>query len=115
VSSLSFRRSSRPLAVIPVGLTSAVVDDFPTRFAEFLESIALKVRAMTVDRVARVLRLTALGLVVASLGIMALVFLLLTVYGALEIPLGPDGAFAVLALILLIGGVFMWSRRSKTT
>jgi hypothetical protein len=92
-----------------------VVDDFPTRFAEFLESIALKVRAMTVDRVARVLRLTALGLIAASLGIMALVFLLLTLYGALEIPLGPDGAFAVLALILLIGGGYMWSRRSRTT
>jgi len=109
------RPSKRPQAPIRSGLTSEVVDDLPTRFADFLESIVLRIRAMTVDRVARFLRLTAMGVMVASLGIMAVVFLLLTVYGALEIPLGPDGAFGVLGLILLIGGGFMWSRRSRTT
>lgn len=87
------------------------MDEFPTRFADFLESIALKIRAMTVDRVARVVKLSAMGMVAATLGIMAVVFLLLTIYGALAIPLGPDGAFAVLGLILLIGGMLMWRRR----
>lgn len=87
------------------------MDEFPSRFADFLESIALKIRAMTVDRVARVVKLSAMGMVAATLGIMAVVFLLLTIYGALAIPLGPDGAFAVLGLILLIGGMLMWRRR----
>lgn len=87
------------------------MDEFPARFADFLESIALKIRAMTVDRVARVVKLSAMGMVAATLGIMAVVFLLLTIYGALAIPLGPDGAFAVLGLVFLIGGVLLWRRR----
>ncbi len=91
------------------------MDDFPTRFADFLESVAVKIRAMTVDRVARGVRLSALGMVAATLGIMAVVFLLLTVYGALAIPLGPDGAFAVLGLVLIVGGTIMWRRRSRTS
>ena len=37
--------------------------------------------------------MSSLGLVAATLGMMAVVFLLLTIYGALAIPLGPDGAF----------------------
>jgi len=90
-----------------------VVEDFPTRFADFLESIAIRVRSMTVDRIARAVRLSALGIVAAALGIMALMFLLLTMYGALAIPLGPDGAFAVLGGVALIGGAVLWSRRSK--
>lgn len=69
---------------------------------------------MTVDRVAKAIRLTALGMVAAALGIMAVVFLLLTVYGALAIPLGTDGAFAVLGTVVLIGGLVLWARRSKT-
>ncbi|HEU4749452.1 MAG TPA: LPXTG cell wall anchor domain-containing protein [Acidimicrobiia bacterium] len=87
------------------------MDEFPARFADFLESIALKIRAMTVDRVARVVKLSAMGMVAATLGIMAVVFLLLTIYGALAIPLGPDGAFAVLGLVFLIGGMLVWRRR----
>lgn len=87
------------------------MDEFPARFADFLESIALKIRAMTVDRVARVVKLSAMGMVAATLGIMAVVFLLLTIYGALAIPLGPDGAFAVLGLVFLIGGMLLWRRR----
>ena len=90
-----------------------MVEDFPTRFADFLESIAIRVRSMTVDRIARAVRLSALGIVAAALGIMALMFLLLTMYGALAIPLGPDGAFAVLGGVALIGGAVLWSRRSK--
>jgi LPXTG-motif cell wall-anchored protein len=37
------------------------------------------------------------------------------VYGALEIPLGPDGAFAVLGGVLLIAGALLWWRRTKIT
>jgi hypothetical protein len=90
------------------------VDDFPTRFADFLDSIASRVRAMTVDRVAAGVRLVSLAAMAVTLGIMALIFLLLSVYGALAIPLGPDGAFGVLGLVCLISGLIAWARRSKT-
>jgi len=91
------------------------VNDFPTRFADFLESIATRVRALTIDRVARWIRVSSLGLVAVTFGMMALIFLLLTVYGALAIHLGPDGAFGVLGAIMLGGGVFLWSKRRKAT
>ncbi|HSL25497.1 MAG TPA: hypothetical protein VLA54_04375 [Acidimicrobiia bacterium] len=91
------------------------MDDFPSRFADFLEGIASRVRALTIDRVARWIRLSSLGMVAGALGMMALVFLLLSIYGALAIPLGPDGAFGVLGLAVLIGGAILWRRRSKVT
>lgn len=91
------------------------MDDFPARLADFLESIASRIRALTVDRVARWIRASSLGLIAATLGIMAVIFLLLTVYGALEIPLGPDGAFGVLGGVVLIAGAVLWRRRSKIT
>jgi hypothetical protein len=90
------------------------VDDLPVRLADFLESITVRIRSMTTDRIARYVRLGSLGVVVAALGIMALLFLLLAVYGALAIPLGADGAFAALGLITLIAGIIFWTRRSKS-
>jgi hypothetical protein len=38
---------------------------------------------------------------------------LLTIYGALAIPLGPDGAFGVLGALFLVAGVVLWVKRSK--
>lgn len=89
------------------------MDDFPLRLAEFLESIATRVRALTVDRANRVVRLTTLGVVAAAFAIMALIFLALTIYQALEVPLQPWGAFAVLTGIFVVLGVFLWSKRDK--
>lgn len=91
------------------------MDDLPARLADFLESISTRIRALTVDRVARWIKVSSLGMIALTLGIMAAIFLLLTVYGALEIPLGPDGAFAVLGGVLLIVGGWLWWRRTKVT
>lgn len=91
------------------------MNDFPTRFADLLESIASRIRALTTDRVARWLRLSSLGLVALTFGMLAVIFLLLTIYGALAIPLGPDGAFGVLGGVVLIAAIFLWSKRSKVT
>ena len=89
------------------------MEDFATRFADLLESVASKVRSLTTDRVNRWIRLGSLGMVAAALGLMATVFLALTVFGALAIPLGNDGAFGVLGAIALIAGALLWARRSK--
>jgi hypothetical protein len=91
------------------------MNDFPTRFADLLESIASRIRALTTDRVARWLRLSSLGLVALTFGMLAVIFLLLTIYGALAIPLGPDGAFGVLGGVVLIAAIFLWIKRSKVT
>ena len=91
------------------------MEDFPARFADLLESIATRVRALTTDRVSKWIRVTSMGLVAATLGMMAVIFLLLTIYGALAIPLGPDGAFGLLGGLLLAAGVIIRSKRNKVT
>ena len=91
------------------------MEDFPARFADLLESIATRVRALTTDRVAKWIRVSSLGMVAATLGMMAVVFMLLTIYGALAVPLGPDGAFGVLGAVVLVVGIVLWSKRSKVT
>lgn len=89
------------------------MDDFPARLAAFLEDIATRARALTIDRAENAVRLTTLGIVAAAFGLMTIVFLLLTIYGALEIPLQPWGAYGVLAGLFAIGAVFMWAKRTK--
>jgi hypothetical protein len=89
------------------------MEDFPAKLASFLEDIAGRARAMTVDRAAKAVRMTSLGIIAAAFGLMTIVFLFLTIYGALEIPLGEWGAFAVLAGLFLLAGAFMWGKRSK--
>ena len=91
------------------------MEDFPARFADFLEMVATRIRSLTVDRVSRWIRLSSLGMAVVTLGLLAAVFLVLSIYGALAIPLGSDGAFGVLGLLTLIGGVIFWANRNKAT
>jgi len=87
--------------------------EYATRFADFLEQISSRVRAMTVDRVARVIKLTGLGIVAAALGLTAVIFLIWTIFGALEIPLTTAGAFAVFGVVLGVTGGILWFKRSR--
>jgi LPXTG-motif cell wall-anchored protein len=87
--------------------------EFPSKFADLVEGVAAKVRAMTVDRVARFIKLTGLGIVAAVMGFTAVVFLIWTIFGALEIPLTTAGAFAVFGVVLVIAGGFLWFKRSR--
>ena len=88
------------------------MQDFAKRFADLLEEVAMKVRAMTVDRIAKAIRVAGLGILVATLGFTALIFLLWGFYGALEIPLTPAGAFAVIAIPLVAAGGYLWFKRT---
>ncbi len=89
------------------------MEDFPARLAALLESSAAKVRSLTVDRVTNAIRVTTLGIIAASLAAMAGVFLFLTIFGALEIPLGRGGALAVLGGLFVAGGALLWMKRTK--
>lgn len=90
------------------------MEDFPARLATFLEDIATRARAMTVDRIAKAVRLSTVGLIAAAFGLMAAIFLFLTVFAALEISLGSDAAaWGVLAGLFLVAGALLWSKRSK--
>lgn len=88
------------------------MEELAAKFADFVESIALKIRELTVDRVARGIRLTGLGILVATLAFSTVLFLILTIFGALEIPLTTAGAYGVLAAILMGAGLYLWMKRA---
>jgi hypothetical protein len=89
------------------------VADYPAQLLEYLDRITGKVRGMTVDRMTTTVNRSAAGLVAFTLGIAALCLLLFAIYGALAIWLRPPGAFAVLGLLCLGGGMILWTRRNK--
>ena len=91
------------------------MQEYATKFADLLEEVASKIRTLTVDRVAYGITMTGLGILVATLAFTALIFLLWTIFGALEIPLTTAGAFAVLGSLLLIGGGILWFKRFDVT
>jgi len=56
--------------------------------------------------------MTGLGILAASLGLSALLFLFLAIFGALEIPLTTAGAFAVVGAVLVGAGTYLWLKRT---
>lgn len=80
-----------------------------------------KARAMTVDRVARVLTIMALGLVVAMLGGLAFIFFLVglmrivgeLIHKASGWELSMEIAYAVVGGLFLGAGAFLWSKRTN--
>lgn len=96
------------------------MEDFPTKIAGFLESTTARVRAMTVEPVARVLTIVALGFVVATLGGLALIFFLVglmrivgeLIHKACDCELSMEIAYAVVGGVFLAAGAFLWSKRT---
>ncbi|MEX2654826.1 MAG: hypothetical protein WD532_07335 [Acidimicrobiia bacterium] len=89
------------------------MEDLPRRLAELLETVAIRVRAMTIDRIARVVTMASLAAPLLVLAVLTLVFMFMTIHGALAIPLTNAGAFGVLAGLFGLGGAFAWRKRSQ--
>ena len=88
------------------------MEDLPIRLADLLESIAVRVRTMTVDRVHRIVTIVSLGLIALTMVIAAVVFLFVSLYNLLAQWLTPAGALGVMGGIFVIAGLLVWSRRS---
>ncbi|MBW3666217.1 MAG: hypothetical protein KY394_01350 [Actinobacteria bacterium] len=88
------------------------MEEYASRFADFLEEIALRIRALTVDRISRYITLGGLGIIAAALGLTTSIFLLWAIFGALEIPLSTAGAFAVLGAVFVAVGATLWFMRT---
>lgn len=86
--------------------------EYAAKFADLLEQVATKVRAVTVDRVAYGIRMAGLGILTATLGLTALVFLVWAMFGALEIPLTTAGAFGVFGVLFVAGGTYIFLKRT---
>lgn len=89
------------------------MEDLATRFADLLESSALKVRSLTIDRLDRAIKITALGVVAGTLGFIAVIYLIRAVFQAVAVPLGVLGAYALFGGLFVIGGAFMWAIRKR--
>ena len=89
------------------------MDEFAIKVADFLESTSTKVREMTVDRISRGLKIAALGLVAATLVLIAVIYLFISIIRALAVPLTASGAFAVIGGLFVLGGAFMWWKRNQ--
>ena len=89
------------------------MDDFPVKLADLLEGFAGKARALTVDRVAQWTKMLALGMVAATLGFLAILFLIIGLFRLLSSVIGVTPTYAVLGGIFLIAGAFFWNMRTK--
>ena len=90
------------------------MQDFPARFADLLETVASKFRAMTVDRVTKAMTMVAMGIPVLVLALLAVIFLFMTIHGALAVPLGSAAGFGVMAGLFAIGGWLLWRKRTSS-
>ncbi|GBD85578.1 hypothetical protein BMS3Abin02_01987 [bacterium BMS3Abin02] len=87
------------------------MNDMAARFADLLETVATKIRSLTVDRLARGIRIATAGLVALSLAVIALIYLVVAIFRAVAVPLTVEGAYAAFGGLFLIAGVFVWLKR----
>lgn len=98
------------------------MEDFPTRVADFLESLTTRIREMTVDRVARVIKLVTLGLLALTLVAIAFIFLAVGLFRILEelvfkvcdCSQAIEISYGAVAGLFVLVGVLFWSRRTRT-
>ncbi len=82
-----------------------------TRVADGLEQIATKIRELSVDRAALAITWAAVGVVLVVAALTAVLWLLVGIFRALGTLMGTETAYAVVGLILILVGAFVWSRR----
>jgi hypothetical protein len=78
-----------------------------------LENAALKVRSLTVDRLDRAVKITALGIIAVTLGAIAIIYLVRAIFEAVAVPLGVLGAYALFGGLFVVGGALMWAMRKR--
>ncbi len=88
------------------------MENFAVRFADLLESVAQRVRSMTVDRLSRIITLVGIGLGATVLGLVALVFILIGLFRLLAIAIGVTGAYAAFGGLFVVIGALVWRMRN---
>jgi len=92
-------------------MTDRPRSDYPAKIADFLEAVATRIRAMTVDRASVAVTWAAIGIVAATAAVLALIWFLIGFFRALGTLIGQELAYAVVGGILLIAGVLVWVKR----
>lgn len=89
------------------------MENFAVRFADFLEDLAKRARAMTVDRVTKIVTFVGIGIAVALLGLVAAIFLLIASFRLVDYWIGTTGAYAGFGGLFVLAGVFVWRKRTR--
>ena len=89
------------------------MENFSVRFADFLEHLAQRARALTVDRLAKGITMAAIGLGVAMLALVALIFLGVGLFRLLAMGVGETWAYTILGGLFMITGAFLWMKRYR--
>lgn len=87
------------------------MDDYPAQIAEFLETTAAKIRGLSVDRVRNVATWVAVGLVVAMLALVLIIFLLVGLFRLVGELLTVELAYTILGGLFVVLGALLWSKR----
>ena len=87
------------------------MDDFPAKIADFLESIATRIRLLTVERVAGWARWTAIGVVLAILGLLMAIFTIVALFRLIAELITVEGAYGLFGAIFIIIGIVLWTKR----
>lgn len=85
--------------------------DYPAKIADTLEQVSTRIRSLTVDRVAVGVTWAAIGILILTLAVMAIIWLLVALFRALGTLIGQELAYAAVGGILLLVGVFVWMKR----
>lgn len=85
---------------------------YSARFADLVEGIARRVRALTVERVATAVTFTALGVGVALLVVAGLVLACIGIFRLLAFGVGATGAYAIFGGLFLGAGWLTWRKRA---
>lgn len=93
--------------------------DFPFKVAELLEAVATRIRAMTVDRVAKVIKFITLGMVALTLVGLAFIFFLVGIFRIADELLrkicdcgySMELAYAIVGGLFLLFGALLWRKR----
>jgi hypothetical protein len=96
-------------------------DDFPIKVADLFEAVATRIRAMTVDRIARVITFITLGMVALTLVGLAFIFFLVGLFRILDELLrkacdcgySMELAYAAVGGLFLLLGLLMWRKRIR--
>ena len=83
----------------------------PVRVADGLEQLATKIRELTVDRAAVAVTWAAVAVILIAAAMTAIIWLLVGIFRALGTLMGTETAYAVVGLILILVGAFVWSKR----
>jgi len=109
VPRVSLAAGSWPLEASAI--LSIPMNDMATRFADLLDTVATKIRSLTVDRIAKVVRIATAGLVAFVLLAVALIYLLVAIFRAVAVPLTVEGTYATFGGLFIIAGLFAWLKR----